>query len=159
MCLPRKELPSLHRLLEVFRYEEESGLLYWKSMPHPAAHNIKVGSVAGTKSNSNGYICVTLDKQLYVAHRIIWKMFYGTLGVDEEIDHADRNRHNNKIDNLSIVTRSENCCNRKFVSAHPGVCWYKRTKKWHARYKKKHIGYFEKLSDAIYALDAVKNVT
>jgi len=123
MCLPRKELPELGRLREVFSYHVGAGLLYWKKRPHPNARSIKSGSIAGTKGNSNGYVCITLDKQLYVAHR------------------------------------SENNYNKTPISIHPGICWYKSSKKWHVRYRKKHIGYFKEFSEAEEALSVIKNAS
>jgi hypothetical protein len=42
------------------------------------------------------------------AHRIIYQTLVGDIPDGYEIDHIDNNRQNNSIDNLRIVTRSQN---------------------------------------------------
>ena len=66
------------------------------------------------------------------------------------VDHIDNNPLNDRLDNLQIITHRENCSKDKWrcnpSSKYPGVCWYKRDKKWLASIringKKKHLGYF-----------------
>lgn len=42
------------------------------------------------------------------AHRIIYQTLVGDIPNGYEIDHIDNDRHNNSIDNLRIVTHSQN---------------------------------------------------
>ena len=42
------------------------------------------------------------------AHRIIYQTLVGDIPKGYEIDHIDHNRQNNSIDNLRIVTHSQN---------------------------------------------------
>lgn len=46
-----------------------------------------------------------------LAHRVIWELVNGPIPEGMEIDHIDRCRSNNKVDNLRLVTSSENSCN------------------------------------------------
>lgn len=81
--------------------------------------------------------------------------FYGEIPEGMEIDHIDCNPLNNDIENLRLVTRSENLRNRrKFTmnknikeSKYKGVYWCRRRNKWIAqmRYNKKtyYIGQFD----------------
>ncbi len=65
--------------------------------------------------------------------------------MPKEIDHIDRNKLNNKIENLREVTKSENMANRKKhktnKSGYKGVAYHKASKKWRAsvRINKKDV--------------------
>ena len=57
-----------------------------------------------------------------------------------EVDHINRNKLDNRKENLRIVTRSENCANRgsfSFSSSkYKGVHWSKKSGRWEAAIKK-----------------------
>lgn len=63
--------------------------------------------------SSIGYWVIDLEHKRYFVHRLIYEMSYGEIPEDKEIDHIDGNRANNHIDNLRLVTRSQNQQNRK----------------------------------------------
>jgi hypothetical protein len=95
--------------------------------------------------NCNGYNTIRVNKKLIRRHRIIAFCFIG-LNIDEPteiIDHEDRNKLNNAVNNLRIVTQQENCYNRNAK----GYTWIKEKGKWLAQItingKKKHLGYFD----------------
>ena len=41
-------------------------------------------------------------------HRVVYKAFFGEIPENMVINHKDENKHNNHIENLEILTRSEN---------------------------------------------------
>lgn len=60
--------------------------------------------------SNSGYkfISITkLNKKFYI-HRLVVKYFIGTFKSNLETNHKDGNKINNYIDNLELVTRSEN---------------------------------------------------
>ena len=63
--------------------------------------------------NNCGYefICYK-DHRIVLIHRLVYETFNGEIPEGLEIDHIDRNKHNNKPENLRLVTRSENMANR-----------------------------------------------
>lgn len=63
----------------------------------------------------------------FLSHRVIARGFLGA--SDMEINHKDKDRFNNRIENLEYVTRSENCRHReygkkRFVTFHKGMGKY-----------------------------------
>ena len=52
------------------------------------------------------------------------------------LDHKDRNRFNNRLDNLRLATLSQNGANSRLsranTSGYKRVCWNKTAEKWQA---------------------------
>lgn len=67
--------------------------------------------LAGTLDTSNGYLKCSLRGISYYVHRIIWELHHGEIPSGLQIDHKDRNPTNNRIENLRLVTPSENVLN------------------------------------------------
>lgn len=90
-----KVLPVLDRAKELFSYDLESGAFTWKASKQ---NPYLIGKPAGTKHN-DGYLMIRIDGQRYRAHRLAWAWVHGE-EPPVEIDHIDRDRLNNSIDNL-----------------------------------------------------------
>ena len=71
----------------------------------------KMGVAAG-KPCKNGYRTLMLQengvKYTFCEHRCVWVWFNGDIPNGLEVNHIDANRENNKIENLELVTHSEN---------------------------------------------------
>jgi uncharacterized protein YkuJ len=102
------------RFNEAFEYRD--GDIYWAINPN----NIIIGSLAGA-TYVNGYRRVKLDGKMYAVHRVVWVMFNGDIPDGLHIDHIDGNPKNNSIQNLRLVTHSQNCMNRKPKKTNTGV--------------------------------------
>ncbi len=108
------------------------------------------GSLCGA-----GYELVSLfadgtRKREYI-HRLVAREFLDNPDNLKEVDHIDRNKCNNSVDNLRWCSRSANNINKEkkgnTSSAFKGVTWHKQRHKWKAAIsiegKSKHIGLFE----------------
>ena len=126
---------------DLFLYKD--GCLYWKKSGTGRNFGKEAGYI-----NSHGYRCIFLNKKLIKTHRLIYILHYGDIPNNFTIDHIDKNRANNKIENLRIATYQENNRNKNSK----GFSWSKRHKKWRAKIyiNKKCIslGYFETVIDA-----------
>lgn len=147
-------LPSNERLNELFTYNPETGELRRKVSRSGAG---KVGSLAGTVDKLNGYRLVGVDRILYKAHRICFKMATGfDVGVFE-IDHINGDRLDNRLSNLRMVSTATNLRNQKRrgnnTSGHTGVSFNKQLKKWdvriHSNNKQFYLGSFTEKEDAV----------
>lgn len=139
----------------LFTYQD--GCLYWKDKPNK---KLPAGTCAGSP-DKDGYILITINGKKYKAHRLIYIMHYGA--QPDTIDHIDRNRANNKIENLRSVSLQENAQNMGMYSNNKSgikhIRWYKQTNCWAVQIKKVHIGYFKTLDTAASALHNHKGLT
>jgi len=152
------ELPSQEYLCQRFEYDPETGVLLWRYREggYPQWNKRFAGKPA-LNAQLAGYRRGKLDGKYYRAHRIIWKLVFGT--EPQNIDHINGDRGDNRIDNLRSVGQSENLKNmrrrRDNISGVTGVCWFKARSKWHVRVKvcgkDRHIGYFADFEQAVAA--------
>lgn len=148
---------------EFFKYDPETGKLFWAAVPN---NRIKLGDEAGYVNGGTGYIHVKVSGINTMAHRLIWDMHNpdDLLGPNDEIDHIDHDKLNNRLDNLRKVYCAINQRNRPMhrdnTSGVTGVCWYKRHQCWRVQIraygKPKHIGYFKDFNAAVSARKAAE---
>ena len=107
----------------------------------------------GNINKSNGYRRVMINNKAYKFHRVVYFIHHQEWDIhnsstDNSIDHIDRNPLNNNIENLRVVTHSQNHWNR----GAKGYCIDKASGKWRARIevdgKRKHLGLFVNEDDA-----------
>lgn len=105
---------------------------------------------------NNGYVNVRIDGKSKGIHRIVMNAL-----KDEQVDHINGDRSDNRKCNLRRCTRSQNfmnkCKQKNNKSGFRGVKWYpyKGVNKWlvniQVNKKKIHIGYFDNFDDAVEA--------
>lgn len=158
MTLLQKDLKS------IFEYDPLTGILRWKN----GRSNMVKGSIAGCVSCA-GYKSITIDSKTYRLHRVIWIFMFGHIPEGFYIDHINGNKIDNRLENLRLVTNSQNQQNRpapkNSSSGYRGVTWHKQAGKWMARIccnnQRKTIGFFD-TSEAAYEAykeEAKKNFT
>jgi hypothetical protein len=145
-----KPLPSLELLEEFFTYCKETGnLIRKKTISSRAVKGQVVGSI-----NRDGYLRVKFQRQEYMVHRIIWKLVTRQ-DIPEGVilDHIDRNRQNNKIENLRL---SDPLLNQNNRNPDEGISYDTREtpklkKRWVATLRGKKLGYFLTKEEALTA--------
>ncbi len=121
--------------------------------------------------NSNGYYKVNLWKsgkpKSCRVHRLVASAFIPNPHNKPQVDHKDRNRLNNNIDNLRWETSSVNNRNQSLskanTSGYQGVSLHKNRNTWCARWcdqnGKLRSKSFKKIEDAIaYRAERVKEL-
>ena len=137
---------------DLFEYRDDN--LFWRVRP---SSSVDMSKPAGCV-RPDGRREIRVKGNAYKAHRLIWLYVYGKF-PDNSIDHINGQPLDNRIENLRDVTLQENqknkCTYRTNSSGHTGVCWHKRNEKWLANIrvngKRKHLGYFNILEDAVAA--------
>lgn len=138
-------------LIEILKYDPVTGAFVWKSDMRRGLS----GQSAGTINKRFGYLRIEINGKAYAAHRLAWFIHYGEW-PDGHVDHINRNKLDNRIDNLRSVTRSENSQNivaprKDSLTGIRGVCFRPR-QGYVARIcvggKSKYLGSFKTAEDA-----------
>jgi len=113
------------------KYDPETGIFTWLII---TSNRVKVGDVAGF--NSCGYLRISLDNESYQAHRLACLYMIGKF-PENQTDHINHIRNDNRWVNLRDVTHGENLKNstmsKNNTSGITGVCWGKDIGKWISR--------------------------
>lgn len=155
----KKDLPPITALSRMIELCCETGVLYFKPRKHDARFNTRyAGKVAGSKS-PNGYVYVNVDGVRYAAHRVAWALHHGEIPPKHlEIDHINRDRSDNRPENLRLVTPSTNQRNTLSRTDLPkGVCIHKGTGKYQASIRW-HLGTFSTAEEADAAYKAAESI-
>jgi len=93
--------------------------------------NYKWFLLKGSIDKETGYKRVNINNKKYQYHRVIYKLYNPDWNINDYsknnfIDHIDRNRLNNNIDNLRVVTKKQNDFNKNGK----GYYWHKPCNKW-----------------------------
>lgn len=141
---------------EWFKYD--NGALFWRKK-NKKSSKTEVGSFAGFLHKS-GYYCITLLSVQYRRSRIVWTMHNGDIPDTHVLDHIDRNKQNDLIANLRVVSYSENSRNtdvyENATSNFHGVSRYMDTVLWNSTIK--HNGRTHALGYYVDEVDAARAV-
>ena len=145
-------------LQKVFEYRD--GQLYWKTPEKLKGH------IAGVSRN-DGYrlIQIKMGKnmcQRILAHRIIFMIHHGYM--PEVVDHIDRDKTNNRIENLRGCTHQQNLWNQSVrkntKSGYKGVYWDKKRNFWNVYIavdkKLKYFGSYKDVEQAKKIADSAR---
>lgn len=162
--MDKRQPPSPEVLRKLLRYDPETGSLFWRERSAGAFQSERAAKSwntryankqAFTALNNYGYFVGNVNYVTCLASRVAWAVTYGEW-PNNDTDHINGDRTDNRLCNLRQATRSENHCNkgpqRNNTSGHKGVSWNKRAGRWEAAIGKdghvKFLGRFEVLADA-----------
>lgn len=157
-------------LFHLCEVDTTAGILIWKRrsvdmFPDQRAcdsWNTRFAGKEAGSTNKRGYREVQFAGRLMLRHRLIWLAEHGAMPL--EIDHQHGTEAGDGIGNLRNVDHAANMRNqvlrRDSRSGCPGVDWYVPSQKWRAvisaHKKRMHLGYFDRLEDAIEARKAAE---
>jgi len=136
----------IDRLKQLFNYDTDTGLFKRKV----SRGNAKEGTVVG-RPDTKGYLRVCVDGKDYRLHRLAWLMTYGDWPEDQ-IDHINGDKTDNRISNLRECNCSENCLNQHGARKNnklglQGVHQIGKSR-FRATFRSKHIGVFRDMQEA-----------
>lgn len=138
-------------------YDEATGVVRWV---RPNKSRMNYFSIAGS-IGADGYRKIKILGRSYQIHRVIWLIVTGEWPQDE-IDHINRVRDDNRWINLRQVSRKENANNRSLKrcgesSPLVGLSFSKRRQKWRVYYYRSgkyiHIGEYKSRFSALEAAE------
>jgi HNH endonuclease len=94
------------RLRELLVYDPLTGVFVWKVK----RKQMNPGDEAG-RLDTKGHRQITVDNKRYLAHRLVWLYVHGTF-PENQLDHRDQNKENNRIENLREASNAQNQQNR-----------------------------------------------
>jgi hypothetical protein len=149
-----RELPPVELLREWLIYTPETGEIVWaKNRPYR-----KNSGKSALGQGNTGYYQIKFQGVCYQAHRIAYALYHGVDPYPDDVDHRNRVKTDNRIDNLRLTTRQQNCYNTKHknnTSGCNGVTWKKKLQKWEVNisvnYERIYLGVYDTLDEAIEA--------
>lgn len=149
-------------LRELLDYDQETGAFVWKKRKESTSdyhgcvkrwNDKHVGKVA-THSMTNGYSGISIYDKKYYAHRLAWLYVMGKW-PENQIDHKDLNKTNNRWSNLRDATGAQNSYNQPLrkdnTTGYKGVYYCRRDDLYTVKLGNEVIGYFKNKDAAINA--------
>lgn len=154
---------NYEQVAALLSYNPETGALTWLVQTSSRA---LVGDEAGCIERQ-GYCVIRIERKLYQAHRLAWLLTHRKW-PDNEIDHINGERSDNRIANLRDVTHFENMQNRKSSpnkSKNPNRLrgtTQTPSGKWQAHIRlngeRRYLGLFDSAEDANAAYETAKTM-
>jgi hypothetical protein len=121
------------------------------------------GDIAGS-IQGDGYVMIGINGKSWKAHRLAWLYVHGEW-PQNDIDHVNGVRTDNRLENLRVVSRQDNSRHRVFMNKNNtsgivGVSYHKATGKWqasmHVAGKQKYLGLYDTQEQAKQARPVAK---
>lgn len=157
---------------EAFVYSAEDGCLRWQVRPlchfktvaawkrfNSIFSGREVGSLRTHDVTGKTYRTCSWGGRTWWVHRLIWTLVHGPIPAGMQIDHINGCGSDNRLDNLRLVTPSDNQRNtrkrKNNTSGYSGVTFHKQRQRWAAQAicdgRHVHLGLFETAAEAAKA--------
>lgn len=137
------------RLRELLEYDPETGVFRWRKSSRRGWTGREAGCLKYGKG-SGDYVLIRIEGETLRASRLAWLYMTGAW-PDQDVDHANLNRSDNRWSNLRLATRSQNMANGSLrsnnTSGYRGVTWDAAHSKWRAQVRLGHRNYYCGLFD------------
>lgn len=127
-------LPPAEVLRQMFDYDPATGILSWKHRDRSAFVNDRAfrtfrskfagkpaGAVKRRKDGRPKSLVVRIADVLHPVHRVIWVWIHGDIPDELQVDHENRNPHDNRLCNLRLATHSQNQQNSRHKGNSTGL--------------------------------------
>jgi len=128
MASSQSKHPSKEELEECFYLDGED--LYRIVHPMMWKRNGVTKKVENKVNCPQGYCNVGFKGRTIKYHNIKWILMFGTIPKGHTIDHIDRNKINNKFENLRLATDTQQAINRECQENKKGYYFNKARNKW-----------------------------
>lgn len=157
---PSRKALTHARLKELFDYNPETGT-FTRLIARPCGMS-DAGQVVGSKTKK-GYLRVWIDGYSYALHILAWFYIYGTW-PDDQIDHENLDKTNNRFKNLREADNAHNKANSPLrkdnTSGFKNIRLHRPNGRWQAiGAGRKSLGYYPTAEEAgrVAALEGQKN--
>ncbi len=142
-------------LIAYLKYNPETGIFTYRK--DGKNQFVKKDKTAGHKRKA-GYSVIKINGKHYMQHKLAWLYIHGELPT--MIDHINRNKFDNRIENLRLTTQMLNSRNRKISSLNKsgkmGVYWREEVSVFEVRIgsgygKSIFLGRFKTYDEAVAA--------
>lgn len=141
------------RVKELLEYRE--GDLFWRVKRPRRRAGDRAGSVSPL-----GYRQVTLDGRTHPIHRVVWVYHRGPIPEGMTVDHINKNKSDNRIENLRLLSFGDNVRAATATPRSDNTTGFPGVVKCGAKYRARirhegvthHLGYFGTAEEAHKAL-------
>ena len=138
-------------LRDMFEYVSTTGQLIHR---YTVQGGKQAGQPAGSPHNQ-GYLQIGIRRKKYLIHRLVWLYHFGEW--PGQLDHVNRIRSDNRIENLRECNYSQNHGNRHIdprnTSGAKGVSYYESNDRYRAQLASRYVGQYRTLKEASDAYD------
>lgn len=157
-----KDIKGYEGLYQISNYGNVRSLKKWAGNKHLSKW---IDSIKQLKpfDNGNGYLIISLRKNTirknFYIHRLVAQHFMKPQIGKNIVNHKDFNKHNNHVNNLEYCSQKDNvlyskdhmCHMKKFNNKLNTQYIRKKGNKYELTLRKKYIGTYKTLNDAIIA--------